>query len=158
MPSELRFSVTYPVRGSLDEVWRVLGDFGGEHRWTTTLTFCERQSHDVRVGTVRRCRLPRPLMGRREVHETLTEFEPGRALAYVLDGEAGPFATASSRWSTAPTACGATAVTVEGRFTPRSRIVGVMVWPAAKPALRRLTRKVLAELDAFVASQPRAVT
>ena len=80
------FSVTHPVRGSLDEVWQVLGDFGSEHQWTRTLTFCERDTEDVRVGTTRHCRLPRPLMGRREVHEMLTEFQPGSALAYMLDG------------------------------------------------------------------------
>jgi uncharacterized protein YndB with AHSA1/START domain len=148
----LTFTVTYPVRGSLDEVWRVLGNFGGGHVWTKTITACARDTPDVRVGTTRRCRLPRPLMGRREVHETLTEYEPGRALRYILDGEAGPFATAASRWSTSPTASGATAVTVEGTFTPRSRLVGIFVWPAARPALRRLTRKVLKELDTFVVS------
>lgn len=121
MPTELTFSVTYRVRGSVEEVWRVLGDFGSEHRWTTTLVSCEHDTEIVRVGTVRRCRLPRPVMGRRQVDERLTEFEPGRSLAYVLDGGAGPFATVSSRWSTAPTSAEGTAVTVQGIFTPRSR-------------------------------------
>jgi ribosome-associated toxin RatA of RatAB toxin-antitoxin module len=89
-------------------------------------------------------------MGRTEVRETLTEFEPGRVLAYVLDGSAGPFASASSRWSTSPSSENTTAVTVEGRFEPKKRLVRVLVWPLAKPMLRRLTRRIIGELEEYV--------
>ena len=68
------------------------------------------------MGTVRTCVLPRPLMGRDHVREQLTEFEPGRALSYRLEGPAGPFAVASSRWSTNPVNAGSTQVRVEGIF------------------------------------------
>jgi uncharacterized protein YndB with AHSA1/START domain len=146
----LKFAVTHVVDAPNDAVWEVLGDFGTEHRWTRTVNNCTRDTAEVRVGTVRVCQLPRPLMGRTTARETLTEFETGRALTYLLDGPAGPFAVASSRWSTSPVARRGTAITVEGSFSPKNRAVRVLAWPVAKPMLRRLTRGVLRELEAFL--------
>ena len=150
MKRHLTFAVTHVVNAPNEAVWDVLGDFGTEHRWTKTLSSCTRSTADVRVGTVRVCQLPRPLMGRTSARETLTEFEPGYALGYVLDGPAGPFAHASSRWSTCPATRRGTAVTVEGRFSPKNRAVRALVWPVAKPMLRRLTKGVLRELEATI--------
>jgi len=149
MSSRLRFEVTRVLAVSNDDVWTVLGDFGTEHRWSKTLVHCERDTPDVRVGTARSCRLPRPLMGRTQVREVLTELQPGRALAYRLEGPAGPFASASSRWSTSGRGAG-TAVTVEGYFEPKNWAVRAIVWPLVRPFIRRLTRRVLAELETFV--------
>jgi hypothetical protein len=147
MEASLRFAVTHVVPAGNEDVWRVLGDFGREHHWTKTLSWCTRDTSDVRVGTVRTCRLPRPLMCRTEVREALTEFDPGRSFAYALEGSAGPFATASSRWSTSATHTTATAVTVEGTFTPRNSAIPVVVWPFVRPMLRRTTRRLLSELE-----------
>ena len=146
----LKFAVTHVVDAPNEVVWGVLGDFGTEHRWTRTVSDCTRDTVEVRVGTVRYCQLPRPLMGRTAARETVTEFEQGRALAYSLEGPAGPFAFASSRWSTTPSSNHATAVTVEGRFAPKNAAVRALVWPFAKPMLRRFTKRVLLELEAFV--------
>lgn len=146
----LRFSTTRVVDAPLDAVWRVLGDFGTEHRWTKTLLSCERDTPDVRVGTSRICTLPKPLMGRSKVRETLTEYEPGRALAYDLEGAAGPFARAASRWSVDALRDGRTEVRVEGVFEPRGWIARAIVWPLARPFLVRLTRGVVGELDAHL--------
>jgi hypothetical protein len=134
----------------------VLGDFGTEHRWTKSLEHCERDTDMVGVGTIRTCTLPKPLMGRTSAREQLTEYEPGQALAYRLEGAAGPFASASSRWSTSARPDGATIVTVEGFFTARNRAAAILVWPFAKPMLRRLTRRVIGELETFVARQAEA--
>jgi uncharacterized protein YndB with AHSA1/START domain len=153
MKPSLRFAVTHVIPARNEDVWRVLEDFGAEHRWTTSVRWCTRDTADVRVGTVRTCQLPRPLMGRSEVREEVTELEPGRVLAYFLDGTAGPFATASSRWSTVTTAGDATAVTVQGTFAPKNAAVPVVVWPFAKPTLQRLTRHVLRELEVFLRSR-----
>jgi hypothetical protein len=145
------FTVAHEVRASAEAVWAVLGDFGTEHRWTRTLVHCSRDTRDVAVGSRRKCVLPKPLMGRTEVSETLSEFEPGVALAYDLEGPAGPFASASSRWSTQTGSDGSsTIVCVEGRFQPRNWLARFVLWPIAKPMVRRLTRRVLCELDAFV--------
>jgi uncharacterized protein YndB with AHSA1/START domain len=153
MRKTLTFAVETTVGASSDVVWDVLGDFGTEHRWTKSLDHCVRDTDVVRVGTVRTCTLPRPLMGRTAVREELTEYEPGAVLAYRLEGSAGPFASASSRWSTVPRSDGGTSVTVQGFFTARSRTAEVLVWPLARPMLRRLTRSVIGELEAFVLRQ-----
>jgi hypothetical protein len=149
----MRFAVSHTIPASNQAVWQVLGDFGTEHRWTRSVVNCHRNTAQVGVGTVRSCALPRPLMGRTHAIERLVEFEQGEALAYQLDGPAGPFATVSSRWSTRAISPYATEVTVEGRFTPRHFVARAVVWPMAKPMLRRLTRDVLSELEAFVLAQ-----
>jgi hypothetical protein len=158
MSATLSFAVTEPVGAPNDAVWDILGDFGTEHRWTRSLTHCERDTPHVGVGTTRTCTLPKPLMGRTQVREELTEFVPGTALAYSLDGAAGPFLTASSRWSTRPGSGQTTLLTVEGRFTPRNRLARFLLWPLAKPMIRRLTRRVIRELEAFVLSRQDATT
>ncbi len=150
MSSLLSFSVSRPVSAPLEDVWNVIGDFGTEHRWTASLKHCQRSTPDVRVGTVRTCTLPRPLMGRTEVQEELIEYVRGAALAYRLDGSAGPFATASSRWSTRVLSPEATLRTIEGRFTPKSALGRAVLWPLAKPFLRGLTFKIIRELEAFL--------
>ncbi len=144
------FEVTCAVAAPVGALWEVLGDFGTEHRWTRTLKHCERDTAAVAVGTSRICALPRPLMGRMNVRERLTEFEPGIALAYELEGAAGPFATASSRWSTREGPSGITLLTVEGHFTPRGWLARLVMWPLARPMIRRLTRGVMRELADFV--------
>lgn len=154
----LTFAVTCAVDAPNKAVWKVIGDFGTEHRWTRTLTECQRDTDEVRVGTVRSCRLPRPLMGRTEVRETLVEFAWGSALAYTLDGAAGPFASAESRWSTTPTSERTTSVTVTGRFRPKHPLVRALVWPFAKPMLKRLTRRVVGELEVFLTTPARSDT
>lgn len=149
----LTFIVSSTVRAPSSAVWAVLGDFGTEHRWTRSVSHCERDTEVVRVGTSRTCTLPKPLMGRSKVREELIEYAPGEALAYKLEGPAGPFDTAASRWSIARDTDGGTIVTVEGRFTPRSLAARFLIWPVAKPMIRRLTRRVIAELGAFVVGQ-----
>lgn len=153
MGETLTFAVRRTTNAANDALWHVLGDFGTEHRWTKSLDYCERDTDTVDVGTIRTCKLPRALMGRTTVREELTEYEPGRALAYRLEGPAGPFASATSRWSTSGGSDGATTMCVEGFFTPRNRAVEVVVWPLVRPMLRRLTGRVMAELEGFVVGQ-----
>ena len=132
----------------------MLGDFGTEHRWTKSVSRCVRNTELVKVGTRRTCKLPRPLMGRTEVTEDITEYTPRVALSYVLDGPAGPFSTAGSKWSIAPASMNSTVLTVEGIFTPRSWLSEFVVWPLAKPFLRRLTHRVIGELEHFLVAVP----
>lgn len=148
--AKLSFLVQKTVSVPLAQVWEILGDFGTEHRWTKTLLHCERDSRDVHVGTARTCTLPKPLMGRTKVREELTEFTPSEAFAYQLDGSAGPFLTAGSRWATQTNAEGQTVITVEGRFVPKGRIVCMALWPLLRPFLARLTKRVLDELESFL--------
>jgi hypothetical protein len=153
MRETLTFAVRRPTNAPNDALWHVLGDFGTEHRWTKSLDHCERDTDIVDAGTLRTCKLPRALMGRTTVREELTEYEPGRALAYRLEGPAGPFASAASRWSTSPGSDGRTIVCVEGFFTARNRAAEILVWPLVRPMLRRLTSRVISELEGFVVGQ-----
>jgi len=147
--TRLQFEVTRTLAASNDDIWKVLGNFGSEHRWSKALVHCERDTPEVRVGTARICQLPRSLMGRTQVREVLIEFVPGRTLAYRLDGPAGPFVSASSRWSTNDRG-NTTAVTVEGYFEPKHWAARAIVWPMVRPMLRRLTQRVLGELEEFL--------
>ena len=146
----VQFSVSKTLHASNQAVWAVLGDFGTEHRWTRTLKYCERNTASVSVGTTRTCVLPKPLMGRTRVHETLIEYAPHETLMYELDGAAGPFRKARSRWSSLALSPDTTELKVEGVFVPRDWFSRYAVWPAAKPMLQRLTRQVLGEFEAYV--------
>ena len=150
------FRVTHRLQLSNESVWNVLGDFGTEHQWTKSLAYCERNTSSVAVGTIRTCTLPRALMGRTKVSEQLTEYSPLNALAYELDGAAGPFASARSRWSTSVREDGTTELCVEGHFVPRGSFSRWLVWPLAKPMIRRLTKRVMRELEVYVTARSSA--
>jgi hypothetical protein len=92
-------------------------------------------------------------MSRSFVREELTEYQPGSALAYRLEGSAGPFASAASRWSLYSGDDGGTHVRVEGFFTVASPLATILVWPIVKPMLQRITRRVIDELAAFVTAR-----
>ena len=156
MAAELRYEVRRTLEAPADAVWLVLGDFGTEHRWTKTLSHCVRDTEIVKVGTKRFCTLPRPLMGRNQVTEEITEYAPGLALAYVLHGPAGPFARAAGKWSISPASANSTLLTVEGTFAPRNWVSAFVAWPVAKPFLRRLTNRIIGELEHFVIGRKRA--
>jgi hypothetical protein len=153
MGETLTFAVRRVTSAPNNQLWHVLGDFGTEHRWTKSLDHCERDTDIVDAGTIRTCKLPRALMGRTTVREELTKYEPGRVLAYRLEGPAGPFSSAASRWSTSPGSDGGTIVCVVGFFTARNRAAEILVWPLVRPMLRRLTNRVIAELEGFVVGQ-----
>ena len=150
MQAHVTFNVTRVLGASNAAVWSVLGDFGTEHRWTKSLAYCERDTANVSIGTVRTCTLPRPLMGRTKVSERLVEYTPLSALAYQLDGAAGPFASACSRWSTQERMDGTTELSIEGIFGPHNWFSRHMVWPLAKPMIARLTKQVMLELEKYL--------
>jgi hypothetical protein len=153
MQADLSFNVTRVLPVSNLAVWNVLGDFGTEHRWTKSLAHCERDTVGVAIGTVRTCTLPRPLMGRTKVREELVEYVPLSGLTYELEGSAGPFASARSRWSTRERKDGATELSVEGTFIPHGWFSRYVLWPVAKPMITRLTKQVMSELESYLAAR-----
>jgi Polyketide cyclase / dehydrase and lipid transport len=130
-------------------VWRLLGDFGNEDRWSSQLASCRRDTAAVGVGTRRTCVLATPLMGRTETTEELTEYVAGASLAYQLSGRAGPFRVSEGRWVIAPDD-DVTVITVSGRFEPLNATVGLLVGPLAKMVAARAARRALADLVAAV--------
>ncbi len=131
------------------DVWRLLGDFGNEHRWSSQLASCHRDTAAVGVGTRRTCVLAKPLMGRTEATEELTEYVPRASLAYRLSGRAGPFRVSEGRWVITPDE-DVTVITVSGSFEPLNTTVGLLVGPLAKLVAVRAARRALAELVAAV--------
>jgi hypothetical protein len=127
------------------EVWRLLGDFGTEHRWSSQLASCRRDTATVGVGTRRTCALAKPLMGRTEATEELTYYVAGASLAYRLCGRAGPFRVSEGRWVVTPEE-EETVITVSGRFEPLNATVGLLVGPLAKVVAVRAARRALADL------------
>jgi uncharacterized protein YndB with AHSA1/START domain len=149
MTREIHLSEGRHLDASPAEVWAVLGDFGNEHRWAPTLAHCTRDTETIRVGTVRSCTLAKPLLGRTSVEEELTEYEPGRALAYQLRGGAGPFRTAGGRWEIYADEDG-TFVSVTGRFVPRNAVVGFLFGGLARLTARRAARRSLSDLATYL--------
>jgi hypothetical protein len=127
------------------QVWRLLGDFGNEHRWSSQLASCHRDTASVGVGTRRTCALARPLMGRTETTEELTDYVAGASLAYRLSGRAGSFRASEGRWEVRPDQK-VTVITVSGRFEPLNATVGLLVGPLAKMVAVRAARRALADL------------
>jgi len=126
-------------------VWQRIADFGSEHRWSSALAACHRDTQSVAVGTVRHCTLSRPLLGRRAVSEELTEFVAPQALGYRLRGGAGPFRTAAGRWVLRPSG-GCTVVEVFGTFQPHNMLVALLFGRLARAAARRAARQALHDL------------
>lgn len=149
MTRPITISEAAPTYGTPAEVWHLLGDFGYEHRWSSQLASCRRDTAAVGVGTRRTCVLAKPLMGRTETTEELTEYVAGASLAYRLSGRAGPFRVSEGRWVVAPDE-DATVITVSGRFEPLNATVGLLVGPVAKLVAVRAARRALADLVSAV--------
>lgn len=149
--------MSHSIAAPPEAVWRVLGDFGNDHQWNRSVSLCTRDTPDVRVGTTRTCHLPKPVMGRTEARETITEITPGRSLAYELDGPAGPFRKAGSAWQAMPNGPDGTTIIVEGRFEPKNKLVGIVLGPLVRLAVRRIIRQALREFEAFV-TKPSSAT
>jgi D-proline reductase (dithiol) PrdB len=147
-PTSLRVARQRLIRAPLDRVWSVVGDFGHEDRWARNIRQSARDTADVVVGTVRSLTLARPLMGRNQVEEVILAVEPGQLLAYRLRGGAGPFASAESYWHF-QAEDGETLVIIEGRFTPRNALLGLLVRGIAKAAVGRALDGTLRELAAY---------
>lgn len=145
MTRPITISEATGTRRSAAQVWRLLGDFGNEHRWSSQLADCRRDTAAVGVGTRRTCVLAKPLMGRTETTEQLTEYVAGASLAYRLSGRAGPFRLSEGRWVVTPQE-DVTVITVSGRFEPLNAAVGLLVGPLAKVVAVRAARRALADL------------
>jgi carbon monoxide dehydrogenase subunit G len=110
-------------------VWDVLADFGSISGWASNIDHsCILNQRDQPLGTTRRVQI-----GRNALVETVTEFEPARALAYEVDGLPARVRRFTNRWSLRPSGDGTT-VTVTSTVEIGSRPVHVL----AERALCRL--------------------
>ncbi len=81
-------------------VWDVLADFGSLSSWADGVAHSSVLNHGPGggdVGTTRRVQ-----MGRNAVVERITEFDPGVALAYRIEGLPTKMGDVSNRWTLRP--------------------------------------------------------
>ena len=78
----------------IDVVWSVLADFPRLAEWAPMITHSSAMTQNREgVGAVRRVAI-----GRTIVLERITEWEPGKVLAYELEGLPRIIASVSNRW------------------------------------------------------------
>ena len=110
-------------------VWDVLADFGSISAWARNIDHsCILNQGDEPLGTTRRVQI-----GRNALVETITEFDPARALAYEVDGLPARVRRFTNRWSLRPSGDGTT-VTLTSTVDIGSRAVHTL----AERALCRL--------------------
>jgi hypothetical protein len=96
------------IAADLQAVWDVLADFGSISSWADNIDHsCILVQGNEPVGTTRRVQI-----GRNALVETITDFDPLRAIAYDVDGLPKRVRRFNNRWSLRPTGNDATIVTL----------------------------------------------
>lgn len=107
-------------------VWEVLADFGSISAWANNIDHsCILNHGDEPLGTTRRVQI-----GRNALVETITEFDPLRALAYDVDGLPKRVRRFANRWSLRPSGVGTVVTltsTVEIGSGPLQKVAERMV-------------------------------
>jgi hypothetical protein len=94
------------IAADLQAVWDVLADFGSISSWADNIDHsCILVQGDEPLGTTRRVQI-----GRNALVETITEFDPLRAIAYDVDGLPKRVRRFANRWTVRSTGTGATIV------------------------------------------------
>lgn len=88
------------ISGPAVDVWAALADFGAIARWAPIVDHsCLMSDQAEAVGAVRRIQT-----GRTTVVERVTEWSPGSALAYRIEGLPPVLRSVSNRWTIEPVA------------------------------------------------------
>ncbi len=94
------------IAADLQAVWDVLADFGSISSWADNIDHsCILVQGNEPLGTTRRVQI-----GRNALVETITEFDPLRAIAYHVDGLPKRVRRFANRWTVRSTGNGATLV------------------------------------------------
>jgi carbon monoxide dehydrogenase subunit G len=94
------------IAADLQAVWDVLADFGSISSWADNIDHsCILVQGKEPLGTTRRVQI-----GRNALVETITEFDPLRAIAYDVDGLPKRVRRFANRWTVRSTGNGATRV------------------------------------------------
>jgi hypothetical protein len=121
-------------------VWDVLADFGSISSWADNIDHsCILNQGAEPIGTTRRVQL-----GRNALVETITEFEPTRALAYDVDGLPKRVRRFNNRWILRPAADDGTVVTL-------TSTVEIGSGPMHKLAERAVCRVQVRQSDVMLA-------
>ena len=94
------------IAADLQAVWDVLADFGSISSWADNVDHsCILVQGNEPLGSTRRVQI-----GRTTLVETITEFDPLRAIAYDVDGLPKRVRRFANRWTVRSTGNGATRV------------------------------------------------
>jgi hypothetical protein len=89
---------SWTVAADPQAVWDVLADFGSISAWADNIDHsCILNHGDEPLGATRRVQI-----GRNALVETITEFDTGHALAYLVDGLPKRIRRFTNRWSLRP--------------------------------------------------------
>lgn len=91
---------TRTIAASVGDIWDVLADFGSLSSWSANVDHsCVLYAgpDGGGLGTARRVQVKRDALV-----ESITEFAPGRALAYDIDGLPRRLRRVANRWTLAP--------------------------------------------------------
>ena len=130
------------INAPVESVWDVLADFGAISSWAGNVDhscLLEHGPQGPAVGTTRRVQV-----GRDALVERITEFIPPASLAYDIEGLPRRLRRVANRWTLAPTATGATDVTL-------TSTVDIGANPVAALAERAMCRILSKQSDAMLA-------
>jgi carbon monoxide dehydrogenase subunit G len=123
-------------------VWDVLADFGSISSWADNIDHsCILVQGSEPVGTTRRVQI-----GRNALVETITEFDPLRAIAYDVDGLPKRVRRFTNRWNLRPTGNDATTVTLTSTVEIGSGAVQKLIERAVRRVQIRQSDIMLAGL------------
>ena len=118
-----------------EAVWAVLADFGGISRWAPNVDHsCLTTEQPEGVGTVRRVQV-----GRNALLERVVEWEPGRRLAYEIEGLPAVVRSVTNTWELEGSG-GATTVTLTSQIDTGPRPPHQLRGGREKPAVARARR------------------
>jgi carbon monoxide dehydrogenase subunit G len=129
-----------------DVVWAVLADFGGLARWASDVEHsCLLRDDELDVGLARRVQV-----GRSTLVETLEVLEPGRRLAYRIEGLPPVLRRVANEWVLEPSGEGTEVTlttTVDAGARPPQRLIARL----ASVRFARASESMLAGLAGHLA-------
>jgi carbon monoxide dehydrogenase subunit G len=137
------------VQAPADAVWKELEDPGRHAAWHPFVTGI---SGDHQLGAARSCEVE---LGRKrgKTREVCVTREEGARLAWRIDEDSSGFLRLVTDWRAGfrlePVAAAATRVTAESTFTPRNRLVRLML-PAVRRKFHQAQRAILGALEGAV--------
>lgn len=136
------------IAASPETVWAVLADFGAIAGWAGNVDHsCLLSDRPTGVGAVRRIQT-----GRTTVVETVTEWQPGEALAYTIEGLPPVVRSVVNRWTIEPAAdTGGADVTLTSTIDTGPR-------PPQRLVAKAIGRRLAAASDEMLAGLDRAAT
>jgi carbon monoxide dehydrogenase subunit G len=143
---------TRTVAADVDQVWAALADFGAISRWAPNVDHsCLMSDRTEGIGTVRRIQT-----GRTTVVERVTEWQPGRALGYSIEGLPPILGSVVNRWTVEP-AGGDTRVSLTSSVDTGPRPPRRLVARVVRRRLASASDEMLAGLDRYLTERQGAV-